>query len=64
VSAASTASLVLSRYGVPLLAASMALALTTTLIPLLHGVTFVPLLVAIVLTTRYGGAQGGILAPC
>ena len=56
------APLALRRYGVPVLTVGAALAVTNVLVPLLHGVTFVPLLVAIVLATWYGHAQGGILA--
>jgi signal transduction histidine kinase len=52
----------LRRYGVPVLTVGAALAVTNVLVPLLHGVTFVPLLVAIILATWYGHAQGGILA--
>jgi C4-dicarboxylate-specific signal transduction histidine kinase len=50
------------RYGIPLLAVVVALGLSSTVLPLLRGITFLPLLVAVAISAWYGRWIGGSIA--
>jgi len=52
----------ISRYGIPLLAVVCALGLTSIVLPMLNGITFLPLLVAVAISAWYGRLIGGIIA--
>src|SRR5919112_6483272 len=53
---------ILRRFGMPLFAAAIALALVSFLRPVLPDIIFLPLLVAVVIGTWYGERIGGVLA--
>lgn len=49
-------------YGIPLLAVVCALGLTTVFLPILQGVLFLPLIVAVAISAWYGRRIGGVIA--
>lgn len=52
----------IGRYGIPLLAVACALGLTSMVLPILNGITFLPLLVAVAISGWYGRQIGGFIA--
>jgi C4-dicarboxylate-specific signal transduction histidine kinase len=52
----------ISRYGIPLFAAACALGFTSMILPILKGITFLPLLVAVAISAWYGRHIGGLVA--
>jgi C4-dicarboxylate-specific signal transduction histidine kinase len=50
------------RYGISLFAVACALGLTSTILPILPGVIFLPLLVAVAISAWYGRRIGGFIA--
>ncbi|WP_447984904.1 sensor histidine kinase [Nitrospira sp. Nam74] len=49
------------RYGIPLFAVACALGLTSTILPILPGVIFLPLLLAVAISAWYGRRIGGFV---
>ena len=49
------------RYGIPLFAVACALGLTSTILPILPGVIFLPLLLAVAISAWYGRRIGGFI---
>ena len=52
----------IGRYGIPLLAVACAFGITSTILPMLKGITFLPLLVAVAISAWYGRQIGGFVA--
>lgn len=50
------------RYGIPLFAVTCALGLTSMVLPILQGIVFLPLLVAVAISAWYGRRVGGFIA--